>query len=249
MVRIRSYQNRNIDTSNSSIIYFHYLKQFTLKEFQDRSEFILFLQFLAYAQYRLVEVKVKDFIEYTQENYHHQKVKKFLRFIAKLQKNSLIQFFSDHYYRGLITITIPQVDLFKNPNDKSWRAQIWLANDLFSYLHPFLFKDFFRGKLTKDQFEVLFHLLQIFSLQTSTKGINYRNFITNYSSVLSNSRKTQIKEYFIQYLQILADQKQIQEKVLLLPSQKISQIHQLNSSHLQQNERILIVEFIPIIFQ
>jgi len=47
--RIRPYQNRNPLGLNASLIHAHYIKQFSLKEFQDKLNFITFLQFLVYA--------------------------------------------------------------------------------------------------------------------------------------------------------------------------------------------------------
>ena len=39
-----------------------------------------------------------------------------------------------------------KVQLYKN-NEKTWVTEIWLAEELFNYLHPFIFKDLFKNKL------------------------------------------------------------------------------------------------------
>ena len=112
-------------------------------------------------------------------------------------------------------------------------VEIWIAEELFDYLHPFLFSDVFRQKLTKQQFQVLFEIIKTYSSIDIRKEFNITQFLDNYPSVLSNQHKRQIKEYFIQYLKILYQEGKIQDKVLDLSSNKLLQITDLNSSYLQ----------------
>jgi hypothetical protein len=81
-------------------------------------------------------------------------------FFDELQYNSLIKFFNDSYYRSLVTI--PEVKLTKTKKN-AWVAEVWIAEELFYYAHPFLFPDLLKRKLTKHQFEVQFHVIQVFS--------------------------------------------------------------------------------------
>ena len=67
-----------------------------------------------------------------------------LKFFEELQKNSLIQFFSDTKYRSLVTI--PEV-LFDKGKQNSW-----IAEELFYYPHPFILPDLLKAKLTKYEF-------------------------------------------------------------------------------------------------
>jgi hypothetical protein len=160
MDRLRAYQHRNLLTSQIEVIPSHYIKQFTFKEFQDKLDLITFLQFLVYARgfkyktdslgsthYRLVQFRVQDFLHYTKRSNNYYQLDKLIKFFDQLQQNSLIQVFSDDSYRGIVTI--PEVNLFKT-SDQSWLAEIWMAEELFTYLHPFLFNDFFQDKLTKN---------------------------------------------------------------------------------------------------
>merc|ERR1712087_978089 len=78
-------------------------------------------------------------------------------------------------------------------------VEIWIAEELFNYLHPFLFSDIFQQKLTKHQFQVLFEIIKTYSFIDLRKEFNITQFLDNYLSVLSNQYKRQIKEYFIQY--------------------------------------------------
>jgi hypothetical protein len=112
-------------------------------------------------------------------------------------------------------------------------VEIWIADELFDYLHPFLFNDFFQQKLTKHQFQVLFEIIKNHSSIHLRKEFNITQFLDNYPSVLSNQHKRQIQEYFIHYLKILHQEGKLQDKVLDLSSNKVFQITDLNSYHSQ----------------
>lgn len=157
----------------------------------------------------------------------------------------MIQVFSNDYYRGIVTI--PEVNLFKIP-DRSWVAEVWMAEELFNYLHPFLFNDFFQDKLTKYQFQVLFEIVKIFSSSNIRKEFHIQQFILSYSSSLNGKLIIKIKDHFIEYLQVLENQGKIRDEVLLLPSNKIHNIHQLTSSHLHKSKTIVAFEIIDIKF-
>ena len=60
-------------------------------------------------------------------------------------------------------------------SNQSWLAEIWMAEELFMYLHPFLFNDFFQDKLTKYQFQVLFEIVKVFSSSNVRKEFNIQH--------------------------------------------------------------------------
>ena len=213
MDRLRPYQHRNLLISQIKVIPSHYIKQLIFKEFQDKLDLITFFQFLAYARglkykadslgsthYRLVQLRVQDFLHYTKRSNNYYQLDKLIKFFDQLQQNSLIQVFSDDSYRGIVTI--PEVNLFKT-SDQSWLAEIWMAEELFTYLHPFLFNDFFQDKLTKYQFQVLFEIVKICSSRNIRKEFNIQEFLDSYFSSLNNKRQETIKEYFAYYIKVL----------------------------------------------
>ena len=110
-------------------------------------------------------------------------------------------------------------------------VEIWLAEELFDYLHPFLFSDIFQQKLNKYQFQVLFEIIKTYSSIHLRKEFNIAQFLDNYPSVLSNQHKKQIKEYFTHYLKLLHQEGKLQDKVLDLSSNKVLRITDLNSSY------------------
>lgn len=133
-----------------------------------------------------------------------------------------------NHFRMLITV--PEVFVYKSEQN-ILMVEIWIAEDLFDYLHPFVFSDLFQQKLTKHQFQVLFEIIKTYSSVHLRKEFNIQKFIENYPASLNNKQKKQIKEFFIHYLKILHQEAKLQDKVLDLSSNKVFQIIHLNSSH------------------
>ena len=57
----------------------------------------------------------------------------------------------------------------------------------------------FNQKLTKDQFEVRFKFIQVFTSVEVEKVFKVKEFLASYS--ISNQRKTTMKQYFIELVQ------------------------------------------------
>ena len=129
-------------------------------------------------------------------------------------------------------VTIPEVLVYKSEQN-TLMVEIWIAEELFHYLHPFLFSDVFRQKLTNQQFQVLFEIIKTYSSIHLRKEFNITQFLDNYPSVLSNQHKRQIKEHFIQYLKVFHKEGKLQDKVLDLSSNKVLTITDLNSAYSQ----------------
>jgi hypothetical protein len=129
-------------------------------------------------------------------------------------------------------ITIPEVLVYKSEQN-ILMVEIWIAEELFHYLHPFLFSDVFRQKLTNQQFQVLFEIIKTYSSIHIRKEFNITQFLDNYPSVLSNQHKRQIKEHFIQYLKVFHQEGKLQDKVLDLSSNKVLPITDLNLTYSQ----------------
>jgi hypothetical protein len=193
----------------------HYVQKSGFQLFNDRKNFISLLQFLVYAKtldykigyleptyYRLVTFRVQDFFKFqnpTVKSTNYYQLKKLIQFFDELQANSLIKSFTDNRYRSLVTI--PEVNLQKSKQN-CWVAKVWVSEELFRYTHPFLLPDFFQQKLTKDEFEVQFKVIQIFSSITIVKEFFIQEFLDSYPSVLSNQRRTKIKRLFIQSVKL-----------------------------------------------
>ena len=182
------------------------------------------------SKFRRYTFPLRDFLNYNNTNNNYYQVKKLKTFFDLVKKNFVIESFSDKHYRMLVTI--PEVLVYKSEQN-TLMVEIWIAEKLFHYLHPFLFSDVFRQKLTNQQFQVLFEIIKTYSSIHLRKEFNITQFLANYPSVLSNQHKKQIQEYFIHYLKILHQDGKLQHKVLDLSSNKLLQITHLNSSHSQ----------------
>lgn len=239
--RIRPYQYRNA-FSLQLAIHSDYLNQMDYKLLKEKQHLITLLRLLAYvkklkytnksltSEFRRYRFPLRDFLNYNNLTPNYYQVKKLKTFFDLIKTNFVIESFSNKYYRMLVTV--PEVSVYKSEQN-ILMVEIWIAEELFHYLHPFLFSDLFQQKLTKHQFQVLFEIIKTYSSTHLRKEFNITQFLDNYPSVLSNQHKRQIKEHFIQYLKVFHKEGKLQDKVLDLSSNKVFQITDLNSSHSQ----------------
>ena len=212
------------------------------KLLKEKQHLITLLRLLAYvkkltytnksltSEFRRYRFPLRDFLNYNNLTPNYYQVKKLKTFFDTVKTNFVIESFSNKHYRMLITI--PEVSVYKSEQN-ILMVEIWLAEELFHYLHPFLFSDIFQQKLTKHQFQVLFEIIKTYSSIHLRKEFNITQFLDNYPAVLSNQHRRQIQEYFIQYLKVLQQEGKLQEKFLDLSSNKVLPITNLNSSYSQ----------------
>ena len=99
------------------------------------------IDFLGNNSYKMVQFQVQDFLKYINLSSNYYQLKKVIEFFEELQTNSLIKFFSNQKYRSLVII--PEVNLQKGKQN-SWTIEVWIANELFYYAHPFVLPDLFQ---------------------------------------------------------------------------------------------------------
>ena len=255
MSRIRPYQYKNKLFSETSVINSHYISQFAFQQFQQKLDLITLLQLLVYvgtldyqtktltSSFRQFSFPLRDFLNYTSKTSNQYQIIKLKEFFKILSQNLVIECFTDKSYRMLVTI--PESCVYKSKQN-IWLVDLWIAEELFDYLHPFLFSDFFNKKLPMDEFQVVFEIVKIFSSSNTRKEFNIQEFLHSYPSTLNSKRKKTIKEYFIRYIKVLHEQQKLQNQALLLPSNQTCNINQLNSTHLSQT--LIIFERIDVIF-
>ena len=239
--RIRPLQFKNKCLLDHSIIHSHYLNQLDFNQVKEKLHLVTLLRLLAFvrplkyntkelrSKYRQYRFPLREFLKYNNQTLSQYQLNKLKHFFDLVKQNFLIESFSDNHYRMLVTI--PEVFVTKSEQN-IWNVEIWIAEELFDYLHPFLFQDFFSKKLTKDQFQVLFEIIKVYSSSDIRKEFHIQHFLDNYPSILNGKQKKQMKEYFIHYLQVLNQQQKLQDKVIDLSSNKILDIYDLNTSHL-----------------
>ena len=203
------------------------------KLLKEKQHLITLLRLLAYvkklkyttksltSQFRRYIFPLRDFLNYNNLTPNYYQVKKLKTFFDLVKTNFVIESFLDKYYRMLVTV--PEVFVYKSEQN-ILMVEIWIAEELFNHLHPFLFSDIFQQKLTKHQFQVLFEIIKTYSSIHLRKEFNITQFLDNYPSVLRTQHKRQIQEYFIHSLKILYQEGKLQDKVLDLSSNKVFQI-------------------------
>ena len=254
MDRIRPYQYRN-KLSERGSINSHYMSQFAEKQSQQKLDLITLLQLLIYVQtldyqtkmlrsnFRQFKFPLQDFLNYTSKTSNHYQLMKLKKFFNVLSQDLVMECFTDNSYRMLVTI--PEAFVYKSEQN-IWLAEVWIAQELFEYLHPFLFMDFFNKKLTTDEFQVLFEIVQIFSSSSTRKEFNTQQFLYSYSSNINGTRKKNIKDCFVRHIKVLHEQQKLQNQALLFPSNQTVNIDQLNSIHLGQT--LIVFESIDVSF-
>jgi hypothetical protein len=159
---------------------------------------------------------------------------KTIDFFNSLEHNLVFKFLADKDYRMLVTIP----EAYANKVQNQWIAEVWVADEVFNYFEPFLFMDYFKQKkMTIDEFSVLFHIIQKFSITNLRKDFDIPRFFDSYSSKLNGTRKKNIKNFFLHYIKDLQQEGKIKEQVLFpLHSEsnpkRLIKISDLNVEHL-----------------
>ena len=223
--RLRPFQIRNSLGYSDTTIHMHYIDQSPIQKLQ-KVDLIRLFQLLAYlkslddyktanltSKYRQYKFPVREFLKfaYPGRPVNHYQLDKATDFFNYLKHNIVFEFLSDKNYRMLVTI--PEASAQKIQNQ--WIAQVWIADELFDYLEPFLFTDHFKQKrITTDEFFVLFQIIQNFSVGNLRKEFDIPRFLDSHPSKLNGTRKKKVKDLFLRYLKILHQEGKIQEQVL-----------------------------------
>ena len=239
--RIRPLQSKNTSHIQDSIIHLHYLNQMDFKLMEEKRHLIILLKLLIFvrglnytpgqltSKFRKYNFPLRKFVKSINKKTNQYQLNKTREFFDLVKKNFVIESFSDRHYRMLVTL--PEVHVTKSEQN-IWNVEIWIAEELFDYLHPFIFSDLFETKLSSHQFQVLFEIIKVYSSNDIRKEFHIQQFLNNYPSVLSSQQKKKIKDHFIHYLQVLNQQHKLRDKVIDLSSNKIFNIQDLNTSHL-----------------
>jgi hypothetical protein len=218
----------------------------------------MFLQFLTYVQYldfeieylgdisyRQVSFKLRDFLQFQNpivKSTNHYQLEKVKNFIQQLQTEVFLISFDDNHFQRLVAI--PQVKLEKCPKQKCWIGRVWLVEELFYYTYPFYLANLFQQKLTKDQLKVRVKFVQVFHSVNVEKEFFIKEFLSSYSSAISNQRVTNIKKYFIQLVQLLEKNNLIESKYKIISNGSLHDTHRLTVKNI--SEGFIIYEKLSI---
>jgi hypothetical protein len=113
-----------------------------------------------------------------------------------------------------------------------------LAEELFycpSQTHYYLnLNNFFQQKLAKDELEVRFKFIQVFHSLSIEKEFFIQEFLSSYSSVISNQRKASIKKYFIEVIELLQNYDLIEDNYRYMSQGKIYKTSKLDVKNISE---------------
>jgi hypothetical protein len=223
--RLRPFQTRNNLADSGTTINIYYIEQCSMEKLQ-KQDLIRLFQLLAYlksldgyktanlrSKFRQYKFPIREFLYFmtptTEVNQY--KLDKIIDFFNSLEHNLVFKFLADKDYRMLVTIP----EAYANKVQNRWIAEVWVADEVFNYFEPFLFMDHFKQKkMTIDEFSVLFHIIQKFSVTNLRKDFDIPRFFDSYSSKLNGTRKKNIKNFFLHYIKNLQQEGKIQEQVV-----------------------------------
>jgi hypothetical protein len=198
---IRTFKNNK----NSKVLQTHSLKSEKFQKVSEQKKFILFLQFLAFAQslsyckerfgiqismpvtyrfYRLVGFKVPYFFLFQNPskksiNYFQvSQLEDFLSHLKEFSIESIVDSWTENEFQ--ILTFIPMAKVSKNPRQQNCLiAEVYLAEDLFAYNYTYIFPDFFTSekRFQKDAIRVGFHFIQTISSETVQKKFLIKKFL------------------------------------------------------------------------
>jgi len=220
--RLRPFQTRNGLAPLGTTISMHYMDQDAIEK-SKKKDLIRLFQLLAYlksldgyktanlkSKFRQYQFPVREFLYFVnpQTEVNQYQLGKVIKFFNSLEHNLVLKYLTDKDYRMLVTI--PEASATKVQNQ--WIVEVWVADEIFNHFEPFLFTDYFKqNKMTVDEFSILFHIIQKFSVTNLRKDFDIPRF---YRSNLNGTRKKKIKNLFLRYINNLQQEGKIQEQVI-----------------------------------
>ena len=163
-------------------------------------------------------------------------MKQFREFFKELQTDFLLSLFNNESFQSLISI--PKVEFWKQ--DQFWICKVWIIDDLFYHNYPFALPDLFPDKISKSQFLVRFEVVRIFSSVTIEKKFFVKKFIESYLAALSNKSIKQIKEFFVESVEVLKQKSLLQPKFKTIQNGRVELVNKLTCQNI--SEGFLIYE-------
>lgn len=218
----------------------------SIRKIEDQKKVVQFLKFLVYAKdldyvthslgstrYRCVSFRFQDFLKFQEPNsgvISYYRVKKLKEFWKELQTDFLLSMFRDYTFQKLISI--PKVEFWKE--HRHWMAKVWIVDELFYYNYPFAFPDMFQGDISKTKFAVQFEIIRVFSSLGLEKRFDLKAFISMYPSTLSNQNIRQIKDLFIESVEILQHNNLIQPRFKILRNGNLEPVNNLTPKNISE---------------
>jgi hypothetical protein len=150
-------------------------------------------------------------------------------FFEQFETDFFLSMFRQKKFKKLISI--PSVEFWREGN-QYWVARVWIVDELFYYNYPFAFPDLFDPNISKTKFAVQFEVIRVFSDVGLEKRFEIQRFIDNYPSTLSNYEIRQIKELFIESVEVLEKNNLIQPRFNILQNGNLKPVEKLTPENI-----------------
>jgi hypothetical protein len=207
---------------------------------EDQRKVVQFLKFLIYAKdlyyvtenlgttrYRCINFRVQDFLKFQdptcQKGIKH-KIQNMKKFFEQFETDFFLSMFRHQRFQKMISI--PKIEFWREGN-RYWVAQIWIVDELFYYNYPFAFPDLFDPNISKTKFAVQFEVIRVFSNVGLEKRFQIQQFLNTYPSALSNQQIRQMKEFFIEAVEVLEKHNLIQPRFKIIRMGSLQSVEKL----------------------
>lgn len=240
VVKLRSIKPRPVSNLIFKMDYIH-----SITKIENQKKVVQFLKFLIYARdlnytfdylgstaYRCVSFRLQDYLKFqesTSELISFYKLQQSKQFFEDLQTDFLLSMFQDKKFQTLISI--PKVEFWK---ERHWMVKVWIVDDLFYYNYPFAFPSLFAPNTSKTKFAVQFEILRVFTSEGLEKRFEIQKFIETYPSALSNQTIRQIKDFFLESVHLLEENKLIQPTFKVLRDGNLEFVDRLTSQNISE---------------
>ena len=217
----------------------------SVEKIQDQKKVVQFLKLLIYLKglsyvteslgetnYRCLSFRFQDFLKFQDpslEQVSSYQLQKLNEFFTELQTDFLVSVFRDSKFQKLISI--PKVEIWREKNNY-WMVRLWIVDELFDYTYPFSFPDIFSPKISKLKFAVQFEIIRVFSSGGLEKRFHVRDFIQKFQ--VSNQRIREIKEFFLEGVNLLLENDLIHPEVKILRKGNLESVDELTSQNISE---------------
>lgn len=253
--RFVKYQQKNKGEKYLVSTYLQNVNDASLKQ---QEEFVKLIQLFAFLNQKNNEdsIPLTEYLQFIEIKLTPYQIQKHLKFFAAIKttpetelfyekgpKTLFLDYFTDYNYKKYVKnfkIYLSKKEFIqKRKKCKSW--YIKFESQLMCY--PFYFSKTFLIHKNKYELRLKLRTIQSFCVDSLKKILFVQEILQEYN--ISNQRKTKIKQILIKYLQQLACDDLIEEKVVLILRKGDSNsflIHNLRPSHLTKASQIVFTE-------
>ena len=193
--------------------------------------------------YQTLVFKLRDFVKFqdprfnsSDKNYDYQLKNLRQDFFDKdkfqeIQKKTILTFFDDQEFISLVTI--PFLHIKKTALD-GWVVCLLVSEKLLDYKYPFIMPNFFKIRPIKDNFDVYFEVIKVFSTVNIRKEFSIEKFFRFYKGAISHKREENILKLFVELINILRDCNFIEKEYEVVVNDQFLRVEKLTPENIKK---------------